>query len=515
MILIKCFILWIYLYSLLFQSLKAVPSEEIYSLPHLLQEMNWEDNEEFRLGFENLIHSIHHYQKSKEPCTWEGTPQSLPCLLPYLMEKKETALKASSLKKQSLKNIPLDLFKQYTVEENLTLTKKYTLSFNAYSKNVSLFLKKPCENIHPLLALQIHGESFFPKIAAHDLNTKIYQDLDKCIPSDHAYYERFHQRYGLTQIALSSPGSTLIGIQSLEKSLLSSKPKEQFRSFYWLGKLTNNPKYWESLGILHPLSYHWVLASEEMKVPLTQWLPEKTNYRQRGLSEKDNLSLWLVELLISKNSYKSSQEVLKMIYSSLPMEDKSLYLHLSKLSHSLNSPRLSILFLNRYLRNHHKIGKDSLHLLFPVAHKTALESFDSLDIPFTLGLMRQESAFDSEITSPAKAIGLMQVLPKTAKTLWPHIKDEVTTLKNPFMNIALGTAYLKQTSDFYNHSLPLVLSSYNAGPHKVRKWVSRWPHLKDELLFSDMIPYFETRHYVSTVLRNAHWYQTIIDGYSP
>lgn len=126
-------------------------------------------------------------------------------------------------------------------------------------------------------------------------------------------------------------------------------------------------------------------------------------------------------------------------------------------------------------------------------------------------LIRQESRFEPEIESSAGAIGLMQVIPPTAKTAAKNIGLSSYSMTNPEDNINIGTYYLDFTHQKYNNNSMLAVASYNAGPNAVAKWVKRYG-LEDADEFVEKIPYQETQGYVESVFEN-YWNYMLI--YNP
>ncbi|MEH1840794.1 MAG: transglycosylase SLT domain-containing protein [Nostoc sp.] len=120
-------------------------------------------------------------------------------------------------------------------------------------------------------------------------------------------------------------------------------------------------------------------------------------------------------------------------------------------------------------------------------------------------LIRQESRFEPKIKSIVNAIGLMQVLPSTAKWIAPQIKVDIKTinLEDPNDNIMLGTWYLGHTHDQYNNNSLLAIASYNAGPGNVSKWLQTQT-TQDPDEFVEQIPFDETKNYVRQVFGN-YW----------
>ena len=120
-------------------------------------------------------------------------------------------------------------------------------------------------------------------------------------------------------------------------------------------------------------------------------------------------------------------------------------------------------------------------------------------------VIRQESRFEPKVKSSAGAVGLMQVLPSTAKSIAPQAKldSKKIDLENPDNNIMLGTLYLDHTHQQYGNNSLLAIASYNAGPGNVSKWLQTLPK-EDPDEFVEAIPFDETKNYVRQVFGN-YW----------
>jgi len=131
-------------------------------------------------------------------------------------------------------------------------------------------------------------------------------------------------------------------------------------------------------------------------------------------------------------------------------------------------------------------------------------------------VMRQESNFDPDAVSPAHAVGLMQLLPETARAVAAelHIPYDDARLAQPSLNVVLGSRYLADLGEKFASApakAPLVVAAYNAGDEAVLRWLSRVPRMEvDE--FVERIPYVETRGYVSRVMGNWAHYEYLQGG---
>lgn len=123
----------------------------------------------------------------------------------------------------------------------------------------------------------------------------------------------------------------------------------------------------------------------------------------------------------------------------------------------------------------------------------------------------QESRFDATVVSRAGAYGLMQIMPAAAIDVGRRrgVTIDRSDLSRPSTNIEVGQSYLEQLRDqpFTGGLLPKVIAAYNAGPTPVALWNTTTRDNGDPLLYIESIPYWETRGYVMTVLRNYWMYE--------
>lgn len=120
-------------------------------------------------------------------------------------------------------------------------------------------------------------------------------------------------------------------------------------------------------------------------------------------------------------------------------------------------------------------------------------------------LMKVESGFNEKIVSPAGAIGLMQLMPSTARKVheefFPHFAFSAERLFDPAANIVYGVRYLEKLERLFPHDPVSWIASYNAGEEAVERWKEKRGNLPlDE--FIESVPYKETNFYVKKVLAN-------------
>ena len=105
-------------------------------------------------------------------------------------------------------------------------------------------------------------------------------------------------------------------------------------------------------------------------------------------------------------------------------------------------------------------------------------------------------------------MGLMQVMPKTGEMTARQIglkKFKTNKLKQAKTNIPIGSAYMKKMLDKFNSNMVLATAAYNAGPHRVSKWLPA-KGCEESDIWIEQIPFNETRKYVRRVLYFASIY---------
>ncbi|HSD40915.1 MAG TPA: transglycosylase SLT domain-containing protein [Burkholderiales bacterium] len=133
--------------------------------------------------------------------------------------------------------------------------------------------------------------------------------------------------------------------------------------------------------------------------------------------------------------------------------------------------------------------------------------------PYVLALVRQESRFIPNAKSVAGASGLMQLMPRTARWVARQIgmKDYAPSrVTDVDVNITLGTSYLKYVLDELDGSPVLAAAAYNAGPGRARRWKADRP--LEGAIYTETIPFSETRDYVKKVLSNTVYYAALYGG---
>ncbi len=157
-------------------------------------------------------------------------------------------------------------------------------------------------------------------------------------------------------------------------------------------------------------------------------------------------------------------------------------------------------------------GEPIVDLLFPVT------DIAYLDLPLAnelaIAVARQETEFRDNARSPQGALGLMQVLPSTARPIARSLGKSgpiERILIDPSSNVTIGATYLNENVERFDGSIPLAVAAYNAGPGRVLQWLkSLGDPRKSRYAMIDwieMIPFSETRNYVMRVLEASVVYR--------
>ena len=141
----------------------------------------------------------------------------------------------------------------------------------------------------------------------------------------------------------------------------------------------------------------------------------------------------------------------------------------------------------------------------------------TLDKELVYAFVRQESCFNNRAESYVGALGLMQLMPKTAKELAGTLQCSFSrkALKDPAYNLKLGQAYLSQLLELpqIQGNLMFVAVAYNAGPGNLNKWQNQVDYREDPLLFLEVLPSKETRGFIERILIN-YWVYRHLTGSS-
>lgn len=369
------------------------------------------------------------------------------------------------------------------------------------------------------LALAVSVERLLSDSKAYDQMSLWLAHGIECITPKDPHSELILLRAALFKIAKSQNADAL---PLLERALESESHREEPRVLYWawkmareLGKPDLTAKYYERMITAFPSAWHSILAQTQMGDDPMKFFDENKPYPDTDISGDpvfDRRFLWLQLMLKLDLPTQKLVRYGEFVESSLPLKGPPGSIqYFSRVAESATLYRLQILALSSLLQERPRaFTRISMKLLYP---RPYLEDFiaqtsGEVDLAVLFALARQESSFNIGAISGANARGLFQVLPSTARSV-----NRQAQLSNHVHNIQVGAKYFQQLAKMFEGSVEKSLASYNAGPGSMRQWESRYGFVafsnSEPQLFVDLIPYRETRDYVSAILRNAYWYHRL------
>jgi soluble lytic murein transglycosylase len=280
------------------------------------------------------------------------------------------------------------------------------------------------------------------------------------------------------------------------------------RSYALLGDKTRSKARWRSIIASEPLSYYAVMAAKRLDTTLVA--PDRSPPNYGRVPAVDSALSRVVQLKDVGMDVEAGFENDRLFRDALANPTRMV-----ATAHALAGTDQASRSIALGRRAIDEIGHspENWRLYFPVMERETLISSskeNGLDPVLVAALIRQESNFNPLATSPAGARGLMQLMPAVgkgiadAKGIGPWDPD---LLYQPATNIKLGTAHLSGLVRKYPEVVK-VLAAYNAGESRVEKWSSK-AGAADPEVFTERIPFVETRDYVRTVLRNRAYYQAL------
>ena len=303
------------------------------------------------------------------------------------------------------------------------------------------------------------------------------------------------------------------------------------------GRLAEARAYYDRVDVQFPHYFYGMLARERTKEPslasvtpdeaALAWLndvdwPEHRDFTAVEPNPATRLRIDRARLLMLAGLTDAADAELRFGAKS---ENEQPHLLALELARAMPSPFHALRIMKSFIGDYLSIPFDRAPLrfwqmLFPLPYRDdVMRSAVSHDLdPYSVAaLIRQETEFNPDAHSPKDAYGLMQLVPATGRLVGRQQGISVVgtqSLLNPAINIRLGTQYLRSQLDLWNGDWAETLAAYNAGPGRVRQWLT-WGNYREPAEFVESIPFTETREYVQAVLRNAEMYRTIYAEHHP
>jgi soluble lytic murein transglycosylase len=294
-----------------------------------------------------------------------------------------------------------------------------------------------------------------------------------------------------------------------------SNSTDGLASLYWAGRsyaaLGNKAKAnerWRALIKREPLSYYAVMAAKRLDTTLVSADRSPPNYAR--IPAVDSALNRIVGLRDLGMDVEAGFENDRLFRDALG-DQRRMVATAHALAGSDQSSRS--IALGKKALDDIGYSPENFRLYFPVLERETLISSSKenrLDPALVAAVIRQESSFNPQATSPAGARGLMQLMPPVGQALaaqkgiGPWNPD---LLYQPDVSIKLGTTHLSELVRKYPEVVK-ALAAYNAGESRVEKWSTK-AGANDPEVFTERIPFVETRDYVRTILRNRAYYQAL------
>lgn len=323
---------------------------------------------------------------------------------------------------------------------------------------------------------------------------------------------------GYAALRGDAPDRALPHFLALEQAVTS--PISLSRAHYWQGRaheaagdaVAADAAYRKAAG--YQSAWYGQLASEKLGLPMAPDLAiagraEDTLPDWRGSALREN-GVWQAGVwLIAAGDAAQGQRFL---------------LHLAETAEPEDIARMSRMMLEMRMPWHAlRLAKAAAvkGAVYPAAYfpLTGLENSE-LGLPpeLVLSIARRESEFNHTVSSHAGALGLMQVMPDTGRSMARRIGepfDQARMTRDAAYNARLGGAYLSGLRERFGPSIALVAAGYNAGPGRSARWLGEFGDLRagvDPVDWVEMIPFDETRNYVMRVAESLPVYRARING---
>jgi len=324
----------------------------------------------------------------------------------------------------------------------------------------------------------------------------------------------------------------------LEALYHASDPYEHARAMYWRGRVLHDRnakgdrqrarEAWSEVARLYPGDYYGLLARARLsetgkKAPDPRAVAENRKgfrYRSGPLAADPHFraALQLLRVGMDKEAAEELAVVDRKVLAGAAEHPEPLLL-LAELLDRAGDAKAS----HRLLRSQGRqilreppagMGLRAWQMAYPPAWRDEVVKYaPPAGVPPDLlqALMREESALDPAVVSSAGAVGLTQLMVRTAGQTARRLSlpaPSAHDLTDPRLNIRLGASYLGDLLKRFGGSAPLALAAYNAGEGNARAWWRNRGALPlDE--FVEEIPIQETRGYVKRVLRSYAAYRML------
>jgi soluble lytic murein transglycosylase len=463
---------------------------------------------------------------AKDPfCTWMSDPEAAEQITGRRSRKSSNKGNRGNWKLTSKWFEAADLEKLKSLSERqLNFAVRRFKSFDPLEKVSDVLLEKKSCDLAPISFLvATKAEEYFPEEKYREKATKLYEIAANC--GDTEVKARAQYRYSLLQIWAGHCDVALPHLNALSQPGQGHEFRP--RAMFWTvncglqagtseGKAMAE-KTKETLFANYPFSLHSLLLQKDQPARVKSFLAvPDTVARFRSVDKPElNSPVLAAEALIAAGESGWAKKILASINLQADAAEPEFQVYLASLYSRVNDPISKFRTLTVAFRDHPStISRASLALYYPKNNELSMDVIRAAGVNelVVMSLIRQESAFNEKARSPAGALGLMQVMPRTARLV--ERTRHRPNLYDPNNNVRIGSKYFSTLLKRYDGDTELALAAYNAGPERVEAWVKRY-NVTRRTLFLDLIPFKETRDYVASIARNYFWYSVLYSDQNP
>lgn len=318
--------------------------------------------------------------------------------------------------------------------------------------------------------------------------------------------------------SLRQPAVALRHFELLGASV--STPISVSRADYWQGRAlealgrNDEAKAAYTRAARHQTAYYGLLAAEELGMPM-----------ESSLVSAPPVSDWRKAPFLASSV---SEAALLLYRAQDPVNARRFLLHLAE---ELEAAELDA--LGSFAMEHGDphlavlVGKQAAArgIILPGIYYPdpgVLPEGLAVERPLALAIARRESEFRTDAVSPAGALGLMQLMPGTAKLMAEKLGVELdipALTRDAGYNAKLGSAYLAHLAEEFGPSVALRAAGYNAGPGRPRTWITQFGDPRQEAVdvvdWVELVPFEETRTYIMRVTEGLAIYQARVTPAAP
>jgi Transglycosylase SLT domain len=481
-------------------------------------------------GFANQI--LDHFRRQHSNKNYSYISETLPAYLKLLADKKHDNFSrlrkiyfSAMVKKRQFSRLITNLDSPKLRKElGLSLDESLSQQFNLWLKKgnpeKALAILKRLNALNPGIKTELQILSLAEYYFHRNQFTEALGFYNQLHPYGSDQYEVSRIKWKIWWIHYKSGNiSELMKIADWSTNYQFKNEEIGARFCYWSHKLnlnkSGNP---ETCYSKFPLTYYG-LHSKYMLGSGSEFADFKSQGEEvplRGgkISQHDRDRLGFLKLVYLVGENKLAESVVRSI---MKPADAFFLLALADMLLEVEQYYLVQVIVQSEFRSLLEASISGRKLMMPYFYPKAFDPLVSqlseiLSVPPTviLSVMREESHFNPNIESSAGAIGLMQLMPATAKFMGKKIgmKLKGKDLKAPEINLKLGAAYLRRLLKRYNGNLFYSLAAYNGGPTNVKRWLKKTKST-DIDDFVENITFTETKNYVRRVMRTYYLYSTL------